>query len=180
MATVTCPMDDCELTFTTAGELAGHLVEDHNMGASVALGHARQLIGRSDVEPRQQRRPASAAPRSTPPITEDPPMPKVDKRPKTYRCRICKKPGHNARVCSQKPAAAPKPARDRRTTRAKTGPEIARAALIRISAPPAAVSSEIAGLARERARSLVTQKLAEELVHAEAYVDELKRVQGLA
>ena len=181
----TCPKcpENAALIFTEAGRLAGHLVEDHSVSASVALADARRLIGRADVEPRTQIRtaPAVAPPAITPP---EEPMPKR----KTITCSKCHKPGHNARGCHQtadeKKAAAeisgPKPARKHVKTRGVNKAGIARGGLIRISAAPTPASLDLAEHAKERASGLVRQKLAEELVWAQAYVDELKRVSSLA
>lgn len=101
------------------------------------------------------------------------------KKPKTIVCSKCRKPGHNARSCGNAPAKTPAPPRTTRTRKTpRTAAEIARGALTRISKPAAVAPAEleIRRTARDQAKVLLSSKLHEEIVYAEEYLAELKRM----
>jgi hypothetical protein len=160
-ADVACPRCPAG-PFTEPGRLAGHLVEVHGQSAAVALHDARRLLAPI----------AAALGKPVATIVSDlKPDPKEAKMAKKKRaqqkCRICTKPGHNAKSCTEKPAAR--------------GP-INKAGQPRGSmAEIAARSSNGAGVdlvakAKADARALIKSKIDDELVMARAYLAELERL----
>lgn len=169
-ARVSCPRCPAG-PYTEPGRLAGHLVEVHGQGASVALHDARRLLA-----------PIAAAlgkPVDTivsdllhrAAVVETKPDPKEAKMAKKKRaqqkCRTCGVVGHNAKSCTEKPSA--------RGPINKAGQP--RGSMAEIAARSSnGDRSDLVEKAEADARALVKTKIDDELVMARAYVAELERL----
>lgn len=143
-----------------------HLVEVHGQSASVALHEARRLLATI----------AAGLGKPVAMIVSDlKPEPKettMKKKRAQQKCRICTKPGHNAKSCTEKPAA-PLPA-DRRQVNKAGQP---RGSLAEIAARSSnGAGADLVAKAKADARALVKSKIDDELTMARAYVAELERL----
>jgi hypothetical protein len=94
------PAVPCAVLRDTVGQLAGHLVEDHMVGAADALRRAREAAWKQT--PATDLHLTNPAPIDSSLDTDAPVKDRAHKEPQPMACKRCGKPGHNQATCAEK------------------------------------------------------------------------------
>lgn len=165
-SSVTCPRCPAG-PWTEPGRLAGHLVELHGVGAAEAIRDSRGLIRPSTAAVTLVVKPTHSIVKDVlhrADVIETKPDLKettMKKKRAQQKCRICTKPGHNAKSCTAVAVGA--------------GPKARRVVAERLHSSNGA-GADLVAKAKADARALVKSKIDDELVMARAYVAELERL----
>lgn len=155
--------------WTEPGNLAGHLVNHHSVGAAEALREARRLIIKPPSPPMSDVLHRAGVIETTPDPKE---APVAKKKRAQQKCRMCGEVGHNAKSCRNDvdalKAAIAKAEKDPVT--------FADRAVVERPRPSNGDAPDLVAQAQANARAMVKSKIGEELVMARAYVAELDRL----